>query len=216
MTNATSGTHTQGRVAQMNTANGGIKRIAAFSPSITNMIRIDHTHVLALLRRYKPDTSMSRKRALVTNACLALEVHAQLEEEIFYPALGAAGFADEVLEKSVPEHDEMRRLIGELRATDGGGASQDDLFRSLMRTVLHHVADEETVLLPKAEEILRDRLGELGAQMTERRLELLKPHLAEVGLTTAQSFPIASSLAALGVLALGLMASKAILGRQRA
>jgi hemerythrin superfamily protein len=198
----------------MNAENGTTGRIAHFSPSITNMIRMDHTHVLALLRRYKPDTSPRRKNALVANACLALEVHAQLEEEIFYPALRAAGVRDEVLEKSVPEHDEMRRLIGELRATEGGGG-QDNGFRSLMRVVLHHVADEETILLPHAEEILSDELGELGAQMTKRRLQLLQPHLGEVGITTAQSFPIASALAAVGALALGLAASKAIRGRQR-
>jgi len=175
---------------------------------------MDHTHVLALLRRYKPDTSPGRKRALVANACLALEIHAQLEEEIFYPALRAAGVRDDVLEKSVPEHDEMRRLIGELRATDGG-ASRDDTFRSLMRTVLHHVADEETVLLPKAEEILGDELGDLGAQMTKRRLQLLKPHAGEIGLTTVQSFPIGSALVALGTLAIGLAASRTLAGRQR-
>jgi hemerythrin superfamily protein len=198
----------------MNAENATAGRVARFAPSITNMIRMDHSHVLALLRRYQPNTSPTRKSALVANACLALEVHAQLEEEIFYPALQAAGVRDDVLQKSVPEHNEMRRLIGTLRATDGGGG-QDTAFRSLMRVVLHHVADEETVLLPRAEEILSDRLGELGAQMTKRRLQLLRPHLGEVGMTAAQSFPMASALAAVGALALGLAASKAIRGRQR-
>jgi anaerobic glycerol-3-phosphate dehydrogenase len=198
----------------MNAESNAVERFAGFTPSITNMIRMDHMHVLALLRRYKPNTSPGRKSALVANACLALEVHAQLEEEIFYPALIAAGIVDDVLEKSVPEHDEMRRLIGELRATNGG-AGQDSNFRALMRAVLHHVADEESVLLPQAEAVLWDRLGELGVQMTKRRLQLLKPHVGEIGLTTAQSFPIASALVAVGVLALGLVASKAIRGRER-
>jgi hemerythrin superfamily protein len=198
----------------MNTESSAVGRFAGFSPSITNMIRMDHTHVLALFRRYKPNTSPGRKSALVANACLALEVHAELEEEIFYPALRAAGVLDDVLEKSVPEHDEIRRLIGELRAASNSDASQDSAFRSLMRAVLHHVADEETVLLPQAEEVLWDRLGELGAQMTKRRLQLLKPHVGEIGMTTAQSFPVASALAAVGALALGLVASKAIRGRE--
>jgi hypothetical protein len=199
----------------MNAESNAVGRFARFRPSITNMIRMDHMHVLALLRRYKPNTSPGRKSALVANACLALEMHAQLEEEVFYPALIAAGIRDDVLEKSVPEHDEMRRLIGELRATNGG-AGQDSNFRALMRAVLHHVADEETVLLPQAEEVLWDRLGELGVQMTKRRLQLLKPHVGEIGrLTTAKYFPIASALAAVGVLALGLVASKAIRGRER-
>ena len=51
----------------------------------------------------------------MTNACLALEVHAELEEEIFYPALRAVMSEDPIFQKSEPEHAEMRRLIGELR-----------------------------------------------------------------------------------------------------
>jgi hemerythrin superfamily protein len=173
----------------------------ALSPDITTMIRMDHTHVLALFRRYRPGTSLARKRALVANACLALEIHATLEEEIFYPELAALGH-DQVLDKSEAEHDQMRRLIESLRATDPGDAGYDDTVRELMRTVLHHVADEESVLLPRAEELMGDRLGELGVQMTKRRLQLLKPHLGEVAITTARSFPIATAAVASGALAL--------------
>ena len=79
------------------------------------MIRLDHAHVFALFHRYKAGTSDGRKRALLVNACLALEIHAQLEEEILYPALRRIIGDDEVLEKSGPEHSEMKRLIQDLR-----------------------------------------------------------------------------------------------------
>src|SRR5215210_5386693 len=95
------------------------------SPTITNMIRMDHTHVLMLFRRFKPDTSLARKKALVTNACMALEIHAQLEEEIFYPALRRAIDGDATLDKSEPEHDEMRELIATLRAMEPSDAEYD-------------------------------------------------------------------------------------------
>lgn len=75
---------------------------ARFAPSITTMIRMDHAHVFALFHRYKAHASDGRKRALLVNACLALEIHAQLEEEIFYPALRRIIGDDEVLEKSGP------------------------------------------------------------------------------------------------------------------
>jgi hemerythrin superfamily protein len=175
----------------------------AITPDITTMIRMDHTHVLALFRRYRPATSLGRKRALVANACLALEIHATLEEEIFYPALEAVMAPDEVLAKSRPEHDQMRGLITQLRNGDPMNPGYDDTFRALMRAVLHHVADEETVLLPRAEELLGDELGELGARMTSRRMELLRPHLGEVATTTARSFPVATAMLATGVVALG-------------
>jgi hypothetical protein len=178
----------------------------AVMPGITSMIRMDHTHVLALFRRFKPHTSLARKRALVTNACLALEVHAQLEEEIFYPALRAAVGSSDVLDKSVPEHDEMRKSITTLRGLSPTDPSYEATFYTLIREVLHHVADEETVLLPLAERVLRDELGELGMQMTRRRVQLLKPHASEVAVTTAQSFPVLVGVAAVSVMLLGWLA----------
>ena len=81
------------------------------SPKATHMIRMDHSHVLTAFHQYDEDASPAQRKALANTVCLALEVHAQLEEEIFYPALLALEPDGAVLAKSVPEHDEMRRLI---------------------------------------------------------------------------------------------------------
>jgi hemerythrin superfamily protein len=188
------------------------------TPSITTMIRLDHSHVLAVFHRYRPDATPNKKRALVTNACLLLDVHAQLEEEIFYPALRVAMDGDDVLAKSESEHAEMRTIIGELRvvtAADGPtddqkyDAKYDEKFFDLMRLVMHHVADEETRLLPAAERLLRDRLGQLGIEMTKRRVELMKPHAAEFAETTVRTFPAGAAAGAAlltaGAVAIGAM-----------
>lgn len=180
------------------------------TPSITTLIRMDHSHVLAVFHRFHPDSPPGKKSALVRNACLALQVHAQLEEEIFYPALRAVMSGDAVLDKSEPEHDQMRSLIGELRAqTQQSETAYDEKFFELMRLVIHHVADEETTLLPAAERLLRDQLGRLGMEMTKRRLELLKPHAAELAETTVRVFPAGAvagaALLTVGAVALGAM-----------
>ena len=184
---------------------------ASLSPTITNMIRMDHSHVLMLFRRFKPKTSIARKSAIVTNACLALEIHAQLEEEIFYPALQRLATGASEVDKSVPEHDEVRRIIAELRQMQPGQAEFDTTFRKLIRVVLHHVADEETVLLPLAEERLGNELRELGGQMTKRRLELLRPQAGLAVRTAMASFPLASAMVALGAVIFGF----ALLGNSR-
>lgn len=190
------------------------------TPSITALIRMDHSHVLAVFHRYRPDATPSKKRALVTNACLLLDVHAQLEEEIFYPALRAAMKGDEAVGKSEAEHKEMRSIIGELRVIGGvdgptaeassDAAKYDEKFFELMRLVMHHVADEETRLLPAAERLLRDRLGQLGIDMTKRRVELIKPHAAELAETTVRSFP-AGAAAGAALLTAGAVAVGAML-----
>jgi hemerythrin superfamily protein len=188
------------------------------TPSITTMIRMDHSHVLALFHRFKAHTSPGRKRALVSNACLALQVHAQLEEEIFYPAMRAIVIGDDMLERSESEHNEMRRLIGDLRerAADSDSvldASFDDKFMELMRVVMHHVADEETRLLPTAERSLGDQLGQLAIAMTKRRIELLRPHARELAASTVRSFP--SGAAAGVLLTAGAVALSAMLLSRR-
>ena len=178
--------------------------LTKLSPTITNMIRADHTHVLATFHQFEADTSPGTKQALVNTACLALEVHAQLEEEIFYPAMREAGaeIDAETVGKSVPEHDEMRQLIARLRMLEPTDAAFDDTFYELMRTVLHHVADEETILLPDAERILGDRLSELGAAMTKRRLELVKPKVGEIAWNTVRSMPASTMLMGAGAAAM--------------
>lgn len=186
-------------VGALSSAAAGAYRRA--SPEITTLIRLDHSHVLAAFRRYHSDSAPARKRAIATHVCLALQVHAQLEEEIFYRALFEAGVSTDVLDKSVNDHEEMRSLIEVLRSTAAEDAAHDETFARLIRAVIHHVAEEETVLLPLADMRLQEQLRELGWRMTARRFELLKPHAAEVAATAAVTFPVATTAAVLGVCA---------------
>jgi Hemerythrin HHE cation binding domain len=183
--------------------------LSRLSPSITNMIRMDHTHVLTTFRQYEIDTPLRAKKGLADTICVALEIHTQLEEEIFYPALRAHD--GKFLAKSVPEHDQMRRLITQLRNLDPALATYNETFYELMNNVMHHVADEETFLLPLAERVLADRLGELGAQMTKRRLQLTVPRGGEIAGGMARS-------AGAGGLVMGagaLLAASYLLSRPR-
>jgi len=178
--------------------------VTKMTPSVTTQIRMDHTHVMATFHRFKVETSPQTKQALVHTICLALEIHAQLEEEIFYRAMRAVAAADNsALDKSVTEHDEMKRLIAALRAMQATDEQYDRTVMELMRDVMHHVADEETILLPDAERLLGDRLHELGAQMARRRLELSAPHATELAMNQMRAFPGLSFMVAAGALLAG-------------
>ena len=180
------------------------------TPTITNMIRMDHTHVMTAFHQYTEFRSPNKKQALVETICLGLEIHAQLEEEIFYPAMRAIDQGNAILDKSVPEHDDMRRMLGKLRAMQPSDADYDDTVMELMRTVIHHVADEETVLLPEAERLLgKERLSELGIQMTKRRLQLVKPHAGDLASSHLRSLSSGSIMVLAGAaLALGYMVNR--------
>ena len=185
------------------------------SPTVTNQIRMDHTHVMATFHQYEIDTHPGTKKALVNTISLALEIHAQLEEEIFYPAVRRVVTDAQVIDKSVPEHDEMRRLVAKLREMEPTQSDYDRTVMELMRDVMHHVADEETVLLPAAERLLVDELEEMGAQMTKRRLQLTAPRAAEIAGNTIRALPASTMLMSVGaVLAGSLMLKRAM--RRRA
>jgi hemerythrin superfamily protein len=170
------------------------------SPSITDMIRFDHSHVMVTFHQYTRDKRPSVKKALAETICDALEIHATLEEEIFYPVMRPRVHDQKVMEKSEPEHMEMRSIIAELRRTDPRDSRHDDLVFALMRDVVHHVADEETVLLPEAERSLsRDRLAELGAEMTKRRLQLVTPKAGQIARNTAVGFSGSTAAIVMGV-----------------
>jgi hemerythrin superfamily protein len=183
------------------------------SPTITDMIRFDHSHTLVTFHQYTVGAKPKVKKALADTIASALEIHATLEEEIFYPAMRGIDSNEPVLLKSVPEHNEMRRLIAELRDTPATDVRHDQLLQELMRDVIHHVADEETVLLPHAERLLsKDRLSELGAEMTRRRIELVGPKAGKLAVDTAVGF--SGSTAALVIGVVGTLAAATLLTRK--
>jgi len=173
------------------------------APNATHQIRTDHTHVLSIFHQYQADRSPQTKKALVNSACLSLEIHAQLEEEIFYPAMRRAMPEGASIDKSQTEHEQMRQLISRLRTMDPTDADYDETFMSLMRDVLHHVAEEETVLLPKAERLLGSELAELGAEMMKRRLELAAPHAGEIAMNGVRTMHASTLLMTTGAAVAG-------------
>jgi hemerythrin superfamily protein len=180
---------------------------STFAPDAANLIRMDHTHVLATYHQYKTSSRPLIKQGLVNTTCLALEIHAQLEEEIFYPAVRAVS-DNPVLQKSIPEHDEMRRLISLLRGMNPEDVRYDDTYRELMRDVIHHVADEETVVLPEAERLLASQLGELGKKMMKRRMQLMAPRSGDMAVNMMRAMPGSSMAMLAGAVVAGVLVGR--------
>jgi hemerythrin superfamily protein len=179
------------------------------SPTITDMIRFDHSHVMVTFHQYTKDKAPSVKKALADTICTALEIHATLEEEVFYPVMRQLDKGEPFVHKAEPEHNEMRRIIAELRRTSGSDPRHDRLIMELMRDVIHHVADEETTLLPQAESLMsKARLSELGSQMTKRRMELVAPKAGKLAKSHAVGFSGSTAAMVVG-LASALFAARA-------
>ena len=180
---------------------------AAFAPKITRMIRTDHANLRAVFHRYTADAPNATRQALADRICVALEIHLKLEEEVFYPALRELYPEGEVILKSVPEHNDIRRLVARLRRMSADDIGFDGAVLDLMRNFMHHVADEETVLLPAADRVLTDHLGELGGRMSKRRFELARPRAGEIVSGLVRSTPPSTALMLAGAFGVGLLAA---------
>lgn len=183
--------------------------LSRIAPDITNLIRHDHTEVSAVFHKYELGTPAAQKKALVNTIGALLEIHATLEEQIFYPALREVDPQSRALQDALPQHQEMKRLVQILREMEPGDRDYDLKVNDLMRDVLHHVADEETVLLPAAEIALKDRLGELGAQWTRGRVKMMSERAGELASNATRAMPKGTVLLAGGMLAGGYLLKRA-------
>ncbi len=113
-----------------------------------------------------------QRAAIATTICRELTVHAQIEEEIFYPALRDAIDEPELLDEAEAEHQEAKQLIAQIEAMREADDSMDATVSELARAIEHHVKEERDELFPKAKAASSLDLGALGAQLRERQQEL--------------------------------------------
>jgi hemerythrin superfamily protein len=141
-------------------------------PSATQLIKRDHRKVESLFDRFDKAKSASSKKKVCEQVIQELEVHAKLEEEIFYPAVRKHIGEEEMLQEAKQEHQEAKNIMAELKK----GGMEDEEFESkfaeLVEGVKHHVEEEEGEMLPKVEESDMN-LQEYGDEMTQRKKELL-------------------------------------------
>ena len=155
------------------------------------LLASDHRKVEALFESFESASGVSTKEKLVSQICTELKVHAQIEEEIYYPAIrGKVEDAD--LDEAYVEHDSAKLLINELEAAEPDEAFYDAKVKVLSELIEHHVKEEEKQRdnLFQQTRAANVDLEALGAQLAARKAELLE--LAETqGLPPAESATLA-------------------------
>ncbi len=141
------------------------------------LIKADHREVEKLFHEFEDagDRAFKSKQQLVSQIIKELEVHATIEEEIYYPAVDAKAKKDgkELVAEAVEEHHVVKVLLGELATMSAEDDAFDAKVTVLIENVRHHVEEEEEELLPQSEEILGDEeLARLGQAMAARKQQL--------------------------------------------
>jgi hemerythrin superfamily protein len=154
------------------TAKKTVTSIAAKSKDATTLLREDHKLVSDLFAEYEKTNSVQKKKALVEKICTELSVHAQVEEEIFYPAVKKALKDKELIPEATVEHATLKDLIAQVEGIEPDGEMYDAKVKVLSEYVKHHVKEEQNEIFPKAKASNLD-MGELGAQIVARKAEIL-------------------------------------------
>lgn len=141
-------------------------------PDAIALLKADHAAVSQLFAGYDKSRASAKKKSLVAEICAALSVHAQIEEEIFYPAFKAALKDKLLVPEATVEHASVKALIAQLDGVEPDGELYDAKVKVLSEYVQHHVKEEQTEMFPKAKASSLD-LADLGTRMAARKAELL-------------------------------------------
>ncbi len=149
------------------------------------LLKADHRKVEDLFEKF--ESARGNKEKIAHQICMELIIHAQIEEEIFYPACNGKIEDEDLLQEAYVEHDSAKVLIAEIL----GGGPDDDFYdakvKVLSEMIKHHVKEEEKRaegLFAEAKEAGLD-MDALGDQLAARKAELMEKYKS--GLPTPQT-----------------------------
>lgn len=142
-----------------------------------DLLKSDHDHIKQSLQDFR----RSKSRETLHTVCRELDVHTQVEKELFYPAIREASEETRrLIDESIEEHDEFDSITRELQ----GFESMEDpmimkLVDRLISEVESHFEKEETQTFAQARTILGAELDRLGERLAQRKDELMAPAAAK-------------------------------------
>ncbi len=140
--------------------------------NVFTSLKADHEKVAELLESIEGTTERATKGRdrLFTRLKNELDVHARIEEEIFYPALEEADETRDITLEAYEEHALVKQLLAELEAEPKDDERWTAKFTVLKENIEHHVEEEEREMFRKARQVLsEEEIDELGARMQEAK-----------------------------------------------
>ncbi|SOD41528.1 hemerythrin domain-containing protein [Nitrosovibrio sp. Nv4] len=140
------------------------------------LLTADHAKVKKMFKEFEKlckKNDEGGKEELAVQICRELTIHAQLEEEIFYPAAREAIDDDDLMNEAVVEHTAAKDLIAQIQSMDVSDPMYNATVTVLGEYVNHHIEEEQNVIFPKVQKAKMD-LEEIGSQIAERKEILME------------------------------------------
>ena len=132
------------------------------------LLKTDHEKVAGIFEKLEETTERAERtrEELFTKLKQELDLHAHIEEKIFYPAIKQAEETRDITMEALQEHHVVKVLLRELDAMGVTSETWTAKLKVLKENVEHHVEEEEGEMFKKARTVLsKDQLEELGALM---------------------------------------------------
>ena len=167
-------------------------------PNAIEMLREDHRKVQELFQQFEQADADTRKQ-IAEQTIQELEIHAALEEEIFYPAAREEVDKEQTIDQALEEHHKKAgeefgaRRLAELKKMSLGAERYDAKYKVLAESVKHHIEEEESEIFPS----IAGRLDveEVGEQMETRKPKLQQKFSTGAGTRRSKSKSRAKSTA---------------------
>lgn len=147
---------------------------------ILDLLKEDHARAKKSFRdaqKLDPQDDRDELQTIVEQTCAELEIHAQIEEEFFYPAAREALKETDLVDEAEVEHGSAKALIAQLRATNPADEKYAATFKVLGEYIKHHIKEEEQQMFEQLgrssvdwEEVLQQMLTKREAMMAEMGL----------------------------------------------
>lgn len=140
-----------------------------------DLLDADHKAVKTMFMEYtalcEDGAPAAVKRVLAQRICLALLVHAQIEEEIFYPQVREATGDEVLIDEAMQEHAEAKAVIARIQAMKGSDAKLDAAVKQLDALIEQHVLEEREQIFLNARQAALDLRG-MTRQLLKRQQDL--------------------------------------------
>lgn len=160
-----------------------------------NLLKADHRKVAELFERLE-SASGKRKLTVFEQIKTELDLHAHIEEKVFYPALEKPKETHELTLEAYEEHDVVKKLLRELSRARNADEEWQAKAKVLQENVEHHVEEEENQLFKKAAKVLSEEELETLGERLETEKQRKQGRAASKGSTKSASVKSAASRAA--------------------
>jgi len=138
------------------------------------LLKNDHKKVAGILEKLEETTerALKTREELFAQLKNELDIHANIEETIFYPVLKKAEESRDITLEAFEEHRIVKQLLAELEQSSKDDEQWTAKFTVLKENIEHHVEEEEGEMFTKARKVLtEDEIETLGTRMEKAKGE---------------------------------------------